>query len=105
MSNNSKGELSLGSLIQTLPVRSHTHIRPLVSKVTPTASSHGPVTGVSLNPAGTVAALRPPAEAKQKAARRRRRRRRKRRIRGYLTPLFTEGFDLSLKRGMYDFKR
>src|SRR5882762_2236132 len=58
MSSSKEGELSLGSLNQTRPVRSHTYIRPLFSNATPTASLHGPEIGLSVNPGGTVAAER-----------------------------------------------
>src|SRR3974377_2202956 len=54
MSSMRVGELSVGSSNQSRPVRSHTYIRPLFSKVMPTASPHGPEIAVSVNPGGTV---------------------------------------------------
>src|SRR6267143_4604624 len=56
MSSSREKEASPGSLNHTLPVRSHTYMRPLFSKAVPTASVHGPATAVSVNPGGTVAA-------------------------------------------------
>src|SRR4051812_27232157 len=55
-----EADASFVSWIQTLPPRSHTYMRPLVSKVMPTASLQPPSTGpemiVSVNPAGRFAA-------------------------------------------------
>src|SRR5215471_21554359 len=62
MSRSREGEGSLGSLNHSLPVRSHTYMRPVLSKVIPTASGHGPEIMVSVNPGGTVAAKRLPPE-------------------------------------------
>src|SRR5262249_18705541 len=62
MSRSREGEGSPGSLNHSLPVRSHTYMRPVVSKVIPTASGHGPEIMVSVNPGGTVAAKRLPPQ-------------------------------------------
>src|SRR5436190_1922544 len=60
MSSKREGA-SLGSLNHTRPVRSHTYILPLLSKVSPTASVHGPETLLSVKPGGTVDAATLPA--------------------------------------------
>src|SRR6202171_5040753 len=60
MSRSREKEESLGSLNQTRPSRSQTNIRPVASKVTPTAElqppAKGPGMSVSVNPGGTSAA-------------------------------------------------
>src|SRR5258705_13428320 len=75
MSRSRENDVSPGSLIQTRPGRSHTNIRPALSKVSPTASfqapAFGPRTTVSAKPGGTVAAVSPEmvAETNRKTAR------------------------------------
>src|SRR5207247_11238753 len=68
MSSIREGPLSLGSLNQIRPVRSHTYIRPLLSKAIPTASLHGPEMALSVNPGGTVDAERLPSRIRPHAA-------------------------------------
>src|SRR5205823_1717762 len=68
MLSRSVGEVSAESWNQTRPVRSQTYIRPLLSKVIPTASPHGPEMVVSVKPAGTVDASTFPTKIRQLAA-------------------------------------